>query len=649
MRIRGILAGFLALAGCASLDSHETVARLLSPHESRLVEILAETSGGASAVDGHEVAAQGAATGDLPRRWRRAEVNLFLDEAGPARPDARFLLPGTDTFETRVNLGYLPLLPVTVSVSCDAPAYMSGLGGGGNGSIRAGRARQFTLPASSRARAWLELGPEVQSCVVGWGAGHSVTLVRQDDARPDLAELDARTDLCAAPDPAGLDALERVFYSDRWLSQTCAVAPGPVRLLDDPIAAFNARAEALMGKPLGRAALVSGDPDMPLDFSNAPDLQLITISYLIMRADYSGHLITRMLEWHAARGTEIRILLTSKLMRGLDRNLFEGLAARYPNVQVQYFTWETPNGVFPVSSIDRIQRAHHIKVFSTIAYEPGRSRFIVGGRNLWDGFVFQEPFDLPGHPELRSYDREAMQGLMYYSTYEDFEIEIAGDRAVEAATAHFATFWHRDKDTQAARPMAVTDPARRGSARSGMRHYISIPWADGEAQLHWIVDLMDAAQREIFIVTPFLYPPQPILDAWLRARARGVEVRMVARINSTDPSGVFIKSLNTSFVRRWAGDFEIHEFVPAGEDKMMHTKLIMIDGRLSVVTSTNMNRRSFHHDTENGLVFLDRTVTRQLLGVVDRYLETANRRDPGGEPDALEKFMSGLGGLVQYF
>jgi putative cardiolipin synthase len=56
--------------------------------------------------------------------------------------------------------------------------------------------------------------------------------------------------------------------------------------------------------------------------------------------------------------------------------------------------------------------------------------------------------------------------------------------------------------------------------------------------------------------------------------------------------------------------------------------MLLIDGRLSIVTSTNLNRRSFIHDTENGLAVLDPAFYRRMRAVVEGYLAVAHRLRP---------------------
>ena len=95
---------------------------------------------------------------------------------------------------------------------------------------------------------------------------------------------------------------------------SCELAPGTPRLLGDALDAFNAKVEALTGARLSQARSMRATRLAPIDFSHAPQLDYIWLSYLNLRADYSGYMISRMLEYHAARGATVRIVVTDALM-----------------------------------------------------------------------------------------------------------------------------------------------------------------------------------------------------------------------------------------------------------------------------------------------------------------------------------------------
>ena len=563
------------------------------------------------------------------RPWRRAEATLYLDgRAGTVSAPFRF--SGVQAEAVTLRLQSVAPRRLRVRLSCDG-GFRLNQRDAPERRADAGETLTFELATGSRGEAHIELPVLTQRCTVesaAPGAGWRVVEIeREERAAPELARLDTRFDICAIPPMASLDRLERAFFADRWMSQSCVLGQtAATRLLPEGRAALNAKIEALTGRPVSEAALEAGDPEMALDFSAAPRLDLIYVSYLHIRADFTGYLMARMLRYHAARGTSVRILTSDNLMLDDEKRLFAGLAATYPNIQMQNFAW-TPPGIGAIAEqIDRIHRAHHVKLFATLSPEPGRSRAHLGGRNLHDGFTFDTPRDLSDYAYLRDYDLDGGPSLAFFSAYVDFEVELRSDAAVRAIAAHLSTLWHRDMPSSVIRPFSMARE-QVGAPRRGMRHFLSMPYADGRAQEAWLVELFDAAERSIRIATPYLNPTPRLRAALERAAARGVEVTIVARREVTDPAGTIITRLNELFIERHAGQFALYEYAP--DPRMLHSKLFLIDGRLSVISSINLNQRSFIHDSENGLVVLDPVFHDRIAEVFDGYLATSRRLRPG--------------------
>ena len=581
----------------------------------------------------------------VPAEGPLVAATAVLSSAGPVHAGAIFDLPSAPRRATRLTLRSLEIGEMPARITCDGPAQL--VAAAGNGNIRPGSTRSFRVAGRYSRPSQLELAPEVERCTLVWGAGNRLAMVRTDLADPDQHLADTGREACRRPRAGAAQGLARVFYGTEALDQTCAMPPGPVDFAIDPLDGLNARVEALTGQTLSREALLSGNPDLPIDFSRAPKLDLIVLSYLHIRADFSGHLTRRMIEFHAARGTRVRILTSATLMLDLDRRYWEGLAARHPNVQLQYFKWNPPGPTLPEDVADTIQRSNHTKVFLTLSPEPGRSRFIIGGRNLHDGFFFDDVFDVSGHPELRDYTAGGLEGLAWHTVYYDFEIVMRGDTAVRQVANHFARLWNRDLDGAVALPM--TRPGKEAAVpEDGVaRHFVSYPWADGQAMDAYYTALIDAAQTEIYAASPFLYPTPAIEAALVRAAARGVRVVLVSRINSTDPPAIFTTALNHAFLNRHVGRFELWNYEP--EDHLMHAKLLVIDGRLAVVASTNLNARSFLHDTENGMVFLDRKMAARLKRVVEAYIEDGEAVTETVQSTGLARAIGGVPWIWQYF
>ncbi|MGY6633743.1 MAG: phospholipase D-like domain-containing protein [Alkalilacustris sp.] len=576
-----------------------------------------------------------------PTRWRTAELRLPLDGRPPlGRPEVVF--PGVEAARTVVRLDAIAGQRLTVTGRCDGTVRPRDAGGS---LPDAGPGTPFTVQIGPAMRdgSALTLHATVQACDLEVraedGRAHSLRLVRDEVARPALAALDTRRDVCALPPAATLDPLARVALAAPGLSRSCPGPLGPTRLLTDETAAFNARVEALMGRPLPAAALAAADPEMALDFSAAPVLDLIVVAALQLRADFSGRLLGRMLAHHAARGTTVRILVSENLMTGPDRRMLARLAADWPAVEVQALRWTPPPGAGTGGWIDRIQRSQHTKMFGVLGPDPGSARMIVGGRNIHDGFLFDRPPAPSGQPGLHDYTSLWRPPLAYFAAYEDLELEIADPPAVRAMLAHMATLWHRDGPGTAIRPFARTIE-RADAPRTGGFHFLSVPADDDRALEHWLVALIDAAERTVDIASPYLNPTAPVAAALDRALARGVRLRVVAPRPTGDPLDGFKAVLKRDFLARFGDRAEVWELAQTG--RLLHSKFLIFDGRLSLITSANFNARSLLHDTENGIAVLDAGFARRLEAVQESYVARADRVGPPTTPPRPTEALRGL-------
>ena len=104
-----------------------------------------------------------------------------------------------------------------------------------------------------------------------------------------------------------------------------------------------------------------------------------------------------------------------------------------------------------------------------------------------------------------------------------------------------------------------------------------------------------------------------------RALDRGVKIIVVGRIDlKGDFGGKFLTELNELFVEQYAGRIEMFEF--KAPDVVLHSKILMIDGRYVSISSVNFNNRSFFHDSENGVAVLDPAFYARMRAVFDSYL-----------------------------
>lgn len=126
-----------------------------------------------------------------------------------------------------------------------------------------------------------------------------------------------------------------------------------------------------------------------------------------------------------------------------------------------------------------------------------------------------------------------------------------------------------------------------------------------------------AAQRRLMITTPYFLPDPALLGAICAAARRGVDTTLIlpecndSRIVAAASEGLY-HSLLRSGVR-------LHLFRPG----LLHAKILTVDGRLAMIGSANLDRRSFDLNYECNLLLYSDTVTAELDLRQASYLDRA--------------------------
>lgn len=188
--------------------------------------------------------------------------------------------------------------------------------------------------------------------------------------------------------------------------------------------------------------------------------------------------------------------------------------------------------------------------------------------------------------------------------WRDTHFRIEGP-AVLGLRAAFLTDW-RDTN-QALEPGDIESglPASPGD--------VDVAVIDGSAQIGYndAERVMEAvtlsARQRILIQTPYFNPTTEMRELLVGAVARGVDVDIILtgphidkRISEVMAEEMYLPLVDAG-VRVWI-------YQPT----LLHVKAFLVDGVLSVVGSTNVNRRSVEKDEEVALAVLDRATTRQL-------------------------------------
>ena len=130
--------------------------------------------------------------------------------------------------------------------------------------------------------------------------------------------------------------------------------------------------------------------------------------------------------------------------------------------------------------------------------------------------------------------------------------------------------------------------------------------------------LIEGAEQDLRISTPYFLPDRTLREALIAAAGRGVRISVVLPGPRTDQRWVRIASRRNYGVLLEAG-IRIFEYKPA----MTHVKALLVDENWSIIGTTNIDNRSFEHNDEVNLAILDRAIVSRLLEDFERDLQAS--------------------------
>jgi cardiolipin synthase A/B len=410
---------------------------------------------------------------------------------------------------------------------------------------------------------------------------------------------------------------ENFIETTEFSNMTCPARYESIEILPEPEDSLRARVVALLGRELPKDFIKNGNPYAPLDFSKAPKFDAILLSYLVYRADFYGTLLARLLTYHADKGTFVRII-TSKIT-SLDKDLvlFEKNMAKHPNIKFVLYQFDKKQK--GGANVSELHRTNHAKIFITYSKESSKdSLVIVGGKNIHDGFVMKKPADVSKFPEMVNY----VTGDESWAYWRDFEMVIRGPEFVESAIRHYMDFYHINKENLIMKRPSVAYQKTDADEvpTESMRHYMSMPFKDQVNLNLFYARMLDSAKKKILISSPYFRPVKEIADALDRALKRGVDITIITRLDlEGDTADWIIGAVNKDGVNNYFEKIKVYEYT---ESKViLHSKLLMVDDEMTFISSVNLNKRSFYHDIENGVVVNDPSFTLKMDALYREYLK----------------------------
>lgn len=204
--------------------------------------------------------------------------------------------------------------------------------------------------------------------------------------------------------------------------------------------------------------------------------------------------------------------------------------------------------------------------------------------------------------------QEYIDGGKRFESWRDTHFRIEGG-AVNILQSIFAVDWYNTvKEESCFEPRYYDRIAESTETRGPLP--IQLPTSGFDTQwpalLHLFFTMITAAQKNIFIVSPYFVPEASLLTALKTAAMRGLDVTVLMTGVSDNP------------LPYWAAYSYFEELLRAGvkifryQPGFLHAKIISVDGEICSAGTTNFDIRSLKLNYEVNAVFYDEAVTREV-------------------------------------
>jgi len=211
---------------------------------------------------------------------------------------------------------------------------------------------------------------------------------------------------------------------------------------------------------------------------------------------------------------------------------------------------------------------------------------------------------------------EYINAIKKYGHWKDSAIMLKGD-AVWGLTTMFLSMWdylrEETQDYDAYRPKKM--PPLDGPTNGYVQPYSDMPIDNEPVGETIYLNLINKAQRYVYITTPYLVTGNELMTALSAAAKSGVDVRIITP-HIADKWYVFSVT-QSSYAPLIESGVKIFEYTPG----FIHAKTFVVDDILGTVGTVNMDYRSFNLHFECGVWLYD---TDSLRDIRDDFMLTLN-------------------------
>ncbi|MEW5569158.1 cardiolipin synthase [Rossellomorea marisflavi] len=307
----------------------------------------------------------------------------------------------------------------------------------------------------------------------------------------------------------------------------------------------------------------------------------IHLEYYIVRHDDIGSQIKEVLIQKASEGVKIRFLYDAVGSWQLSRKYITEL--KEAGVEM------VPFG--PVK-IPILNNKFNFRNHRKIIVIDGSIGF-VGGLNIGDEYLGKNPS---------------------FGFWRDTHLMVKGD-AVRTLQLIFLQDWYYMTSDDFITPGYLTpDP---GEGDGGVQMIAGGPDNEVSVLKNLFFSMITSAQKSVWVASPYFIPDEDIFSALKIAALSGVDVRLLVP-HKPDKRIVFHAS-RSYFPDLLEAGVRIYEY----QKGFMHSKIIIVDGELASIGTSNMDMRSFHLNFEVNAFLYKTESTLDLMTEYEHDLEHA--------------------------
>jgi cardiolipin synthase len=303
--------------------------------------------------------------------------------------------------------------------------------------------------------------------------------------------------------------------------------------------------------------------------------------YYLIRPDSTGEWFLDKLVAARRRGVQVRLLADGWGCLALPRSWVRHL--RDEGVRMTWF--------FPLRSmlLQPVSLRNHRK----IVVVDGKVGF-TGGINIGDEYLGTMPS---------------------VGAWRDTHVRIQGPGVAELQSVFLRDWYFSSREMAQDARFFPTHSEPAGEAVVAV--LTSGPDTDSNAIHRIFYGAISVARERVLITTPYFVPDHAIVVALQMAALQGVDVHLLlpAKSNHT----VTFHAGRSFYEELIEAGVHVHEYLPG----MIHAKTLVVDGRLSLVGSANMDLRSFRLNFEVHALVADDDTARALEQAFERDLEHA--------------------------